>query len=90
MKNKEITNTSRRLDAIEIAALEPKVKKMYLARLKRQRPNLYSGVLRLVKIEEDRLLKNEMILSRRVGKGYWLEQFKQTENLLKTMEKARC
>jgi hypothetical protein len=59
MKNKQLNIPIRRLDAIEIAALEPMVKAAYLKRLKVQRPSVYEGVLRLVTIEETRLLVNK-------------------------------
>lgn len=58
MKNKQRNIPIRRLDAIEIAALEPMVKAAFLKRLKVQRPSVYEGVLRLVTIEETRLLVN--------------------------------
>ncbi|CCK75033.1 hypothetical protein OLEAN_C08570 [Oleispira antarctica RB-8] len=82
MKNTQLNIPIRRLDAIEIAALEPMVKAAYLKRLKIQRPNLFEGVLRLVTIEETRLLVNK-------AKASGQEDFV-IRSINNAMEKAEC
>jgi hypothetical protein len=72
----------RRLDAIEIAALNQDVKEMYLKKLKAQYPGLYDGVLRLVAIEETRLL-----VTKAKASGHEHTVIKSISN---AMEKARC
>lgn len=82
MKNKQLNIPIRRLDAIEIAALEPMVKAAYLKRLKVQRPSVYEGVLRLVTIEETRLLVNKAKVS---GQEHFV-----IKSINNAMEKTVC